>query len=1074
MPQPEEGQQPLAGDPSLDFRAGDGPDAPWNARPFVGAVSRTAGRLAARPGARGLLSCPVPVMLAEIRPGDRLVYYVYPEFVPGRIPATGRPAWHEGGYAATGVAVDLTLSDGRTLAGSALTDHHGFAADAEAQGRSRSIGVDQWNRKEVDLTPFAGAQIEAARATVSAHGAPDEVVCWLDGPFVEPAPEQREATPSDLVDTRRGSYSSRDFSRGNTVPATALPHGTLLTIPMTSESASWPYAYHRDNDAENRTPFLGLCLSHTATPWFGDWGRFHLAPALADGDTSGHRFRHCDEVARPHEYRVRLDNGIGVAAAPTRRGSAVRFAFPAGAGRVVFDERAAHGELAVLRRDSELLVIGRNGRHDPIIAGAPVVHYAVRFLGAQIAGPPAGGWTDQLEVAVDGAEVTLHVASSLIDLDHALAALDAEFPATLDEIAARAKAEWNDLLGRVTIEGASPERAVAFYSCLYRLFLYPTRIGEPDGRGGVESANVFGFRPGVRPDGPAVVAGDVTINHGFWDTYRTVWPAYALFAPAESGRLLDGFVAHYRHAGWIPRWSAPGFVDCMVGTSSDVVLADAALKRVPLADPLLAYDSALRNALTLSPEPSAGRKGLERALFLGYVPAEVHEGMSWTLENCVNDHGLARWSRALAEQFGPAHPRAAEFAANAAYFLDRSRSYPLLFDERTSFFRGRRADGGFSVADHDYDPRAWGGDYVETNAWGMNFTVPHDGRGLAGLFGGEAGLRARLDRFFAENETSEEPSWGGYGGRIHEMTEARDIRMGMFALSNQPAHHIPYLYAHTDAPHRTQEIVHECLERLFLGSEFGQGYPGDEDNGEMSAWYVLSAIGLYPLTVGSDEYVLSSPLFPRVTVADGQGGGFTVEAEGVGPGNVHIQSAHLDDEEWHHLTIGHQRLVAGSRLRFVLGPEPSDWFAGSRPGSATTDDSQGTSRDLDQVTRVRVTGSFDGFEALLDDDATTTQTLPAGGQLHWEAAEEEVVRLYTVSCGAQPEAAPTCWDLTAWSAGEPSLLDAQQEVGWRWPFETRVFAVAAPIRAGRFRLSFPDGGELAELQLLVRPGQPGA
>lgn len=605
-------------------------------------------------------------------------------------------------------------------------------------------------------------------------------------------------------------------------------------------------------------------------------------PALADGDTRGNRFRHADELARPHEYWVRLDNGIGVAAAPTRHGSAVRFDFPAGAGRVVFDERPAHGQAAVLRRDGEMLVIGRNGHHDPIIAGAPVVHYAVRFLGAQITGPEPEGWTDCLEFAVDGSEVTLHVASSLIDLDHALAALETEFAGTTPaEIAARAKAEWNDLLGRVTVEGASPDRAVTFYSCLYRLFLYPTRIGEPDRHGGTESANVFGFRPGVRPDGPAVVAGDVTVNNGFWDTYRTAWPAYALFAPAEAGRLLDGFVAHYRQAGWIPRWSAPGFVDCMVGTSSDVVLADAALKGVPLADPLLAYDSALRNALTLSPEPSAGRKGLERALFLGYVPADIHEGMSWSLENCVNDYGLARWSQALADEF-PEHPRAAEFAANAAYFLDRSRSYALLFDERTSFFRGRRADGGFSVADEVYDPgpgaattwRPTPGDELHRPARRPRAGRPARRRGRpAGpprpVLHRERGRRGAL--------------LGCVRGRIHEMTEARDIRLGVFALSNQPAHHIPYLYAHTDTPHRTQEIVHDCLERLFLGSDFGQGYPGDEDNGEMSAWYVLSAIGLYPLTVGSDEYVLSSPLFPRVTVADGQGGGFVVEAEGSAP-----------------------------------------------------------------------------------------------------------------------------------------------------------------------------------------------
>lgn len=1057
---------------ALELCEGTGPDASWNARPGVGAVSPTARRLTARAGAAGLLSHPVAIDGgAEVGPGDRLVYYLYPEFVPGRLPSAGKMAWYEGGYAATGVAVDLGFDDGRTLAASGVTDHHGFHVDAERQGRSKSIGVDQWTRKEVDLTLLAGTRVVAASVTLSAHGVSDPLVCWLDGPFLEPAAPVEAAageawSPAELVDTRRGSYSSGDFSRGNTVPATARPHGAVLTIPLTSESTSWPYAYHRDNDAENRTPFLGLSLSHTATPWFGDWGRFRLSPAPADGDTAGNRFSHAEEVARPHEYRVRLDNGIGVHAAATRHGCVVRFSYPKGSGRVVFG--GSNGEVTVLEREGRRLLAGRNRHHDPIIAGAPTVHYVVRLDIPWSSGLEPGEWTDRLDLPIDAAEVTLHIASSLIDLDHALATLERELATPPEAVAAEAKAEWNALLGRVAIEGASGDRAVSFYSGLYRLFLYPNLIGEPDGAGGIESANVFGFRPGVVPEGPAVVPGEVTINNGFWDTYRTVWPAYALFAPAEAGRLLDGFVAHFRHSGWVPRWSAPGFVDCMVGTSSDVVLADAALKGVPLTDPLLAYDSALRNALTPSPEPSAGRKGLERSLFLGYVPADVSEGMSWSLENCVNDHGLARWSQALAERLGPEHPRAAEFAANAAYFLDRSRSYLLLFDERTSFFRGRWADGSFSVPDEAYDPRAWGGDYVETNAWGMNVAAPHDGRGLAELFGGREGLRAWLDRYFTENETGEEVSWGAYQRSIHEMTEARDIRMGMFALSNQPAHHVPYLYAHTDTPHRTQEVVGECLERLFLGSDFGQGYPGDEDNGEMSAWYVLSAIGLYPLVVGSDEYVLGAPLFPRVTVDNGHGGEFVVATSGIAPGNRYIQSVHLDGQEWHRITIGHDRLMAGTRLEYVLGPEPSNWFADSYPVSATTTESFGTSRDLDQVTEVQVTGDFDGFAALVDDDATTTALLPAGGRVQWEAAAEQVVGLYTVTCGPRPEDGPARWELSALGEDE-LLLDAQEAVEWRWPFETRVFAVV-PAGAGRYRLSFPDGGELGELQLLVRTG----
>ena len=1056
--------------PGLECRAAGGPAAPWNARPGIGAVSPTALRLSAPAGASGLLSCDLVVSdAAEIRPGDQLVYYVYPEFVPERIAPVGHLAWYEGGYAATGVAVDLTFSDGRVLANSGVVDHHGFAADAESQGRSKSIGVDQWTRKAVDLTAFAGTRVQGARATMSAHGVADGLVCWLDGPFVEPATRLGE-TPADLVDTRRGTYSSGDFSRGNTVPATARPHGAVLTIPLTSESSSWPYSYHRDNDAENRTPFLGLGLSHAATPWFGDWGRFHLSPALVDGDVCG-RFSHADEVARPHEYRVLLDNGISVLAAPTRHGCTVRFTFPQGAGRVVFDERAAPGEVRLMEHDGDLLVVGRNRHRDPIVAGAPITHYAVRFGRRGVVGSEPGDWTDRVEVVVPDREVTLCVASSLIDLDHALATLDREFvaggPAA---VAAEAKAEWNELLGRVTVEGASPDRLVAFYSCLYRLFLYPNLIGEADGRGGVESANVFDFQPGVPPDATGPVPDDVAINNGFWDTYRTAWPAYALLAPAEAGRLLDGFLAHFRHSGWMPRWAAPGFIDCMVGTSSDVVLADALLKGVPLADPLLAYDSALRNALTPSPESSAGRKGLERSLFLGFVPAAIPEGVSWSLENCINDYGLARLSQLLLDRFGRDHPRAAELAANAAYFLDRSLGYALLFDERTSFFRSRKEDGGFAATEAHFDPRAWGDGYVETNAWGMNFAAPHDGHGLAELFGGREALRLRLDRYFLENEIGDESSWGGYRRGIHEMTEARDIRMGMFALSNQPAHHVPFLYAHTDSPHRMQEIVRECLERLFLGSDFGQGYPGDEDNGEMSAWFVLSAIGLYPLTVGSGEYVLCSPLFPRVELHNGQGGRLVVETTGIAPGNAYIQSVQLNGREWRSVTIDHDRLVAGGHLRIELGASASDWFSGSYPASATTATAFGTSRDLDQVAEVHVTGTFDGIEKLVDDDAATAARLPVGGCVQWQASEQRAVWLYTVTCGPQPSDGPRHWELAALDDGVVARLDVQHAVGWRWPYETRVFAIAAPRPASRYRLSFLDQAEVevAEVQLLTR------
>src|SRR3954453_4198557 len=366
------------------------------------------------------------------------------------------------------------------------------------------------------------------------------------------------------------------------------------------------------------------------------------------------------------------------------------------------------------------------------------------------------------------------------------------------------------------------------------------------------------------------------VNSGFWDTYRTAWPAYAFLYPKLTAERVDGFVQQYRDGGGIARWSSPGYADCMTGTSSDVSFAAAYLKGVELPDPLATYEAGLRNA-TVAPEATeVGRKGVETGFFTGYVSTDTEEGVSWSLEAYLNDFGLA----AMAERLADAFPdRRSQLLEEAVYLRRRSLNYVLLFDPAVNFFQGRRPDGAFAKAVEDFDPEEWGGDFTETDGWNFAFHVAHDPRGLANLSGGPAGLEAKLDEYFSTPELAVKK--GTYSIVIHEMVEAQAVRMGQFGFSNQPAHHIAWMYNYAGAPHKTQAIAREVLTRLFVGEQIGQGYPGDEDNGEMSAWSLFGALGIYPLRVGAPEYAVGSPLFPRVTVTPLGGSPLVITASNV-------------------------------------------------------------------------------------------------------------------------------------------------------------------------------------------------
>ena len=420
-----------------------------------------------------------------------------------------------------------------------------------------------------------------------------------------------------------------------------------------------------------------------------------------------------------------------------------------------------------------------------------------------------------------------------------------------------------------------------------------------------------------------MVDGKVYVNNGFWDTYRTTWSAYSLLTPKMAGELVDGFVQQYRDGGWIARWSSPGYANLMTGTSSDAAFADAFVKGVPGLKARDTYDAAVKNATVAPPgdpwNPSIGRKGQIVAPFLGYTPSRVSEGVSWALEGDINDFGIANMAQKLAaETSSPAQKR--RLQEEREYFLSRSQNYVNMFDPAIRFFQGRDASGRWKSSPPDYDPLVWGHehDYTETDGWNFAFHTPHDGQGLANLYGGRDALAHKLDTFFSTPETANFP--GSYGGTIHEMIEARDVRMGQWGFSNQVSHHIPYMYDYAGQPAKAQEKVREVLRRLYLGSEIGQGYGGDEDNGETSAWYLFSALGFYPLQVGSENYVIGSPLFKKATVHLENGRDLVVKAPDNSARNVYVQGLKLNGAAYDRSYISHRRHRRRRDARVRHGP----------------------------------------------------------------------------------------------------------------------------------------------------------
>ncbi|UQA92571.1 GH92 family glycosyl hydrolase [Streptomyces halobius] len=974
-------------------------------------------------------------------------------------------------YPATHAAVDLAFTDGTYLSELHAVDQYGAPLTPQGQAAAKTLYVNQWNNRESRIGAVAaGKTIDRILIAYDAPSAPKTAPSfrgWVDDLTIAPkAPEKRLAHLSDYAVTTRGTLSSGSFSRGNTFPATAVPNGFNFWTPVTNAGSSdWLYEYARKNNADNLPTLQAFSASHEPSPWMGDRQTFQVMPSAAAGVPDASRsaralpFHHANEIAKPHYYGVTFDNGLKAEITPTDHAAMMRFTFPGDDASLIFDNVNNEGGLSLSVEQG--VVTGYSDVKSGLSVGATRLFVYGVFdapvtSGGRLDGGGGKDVTGYLRFK-PGADrtVTMRIATSLIGVDQARANLSREIPdgTSFARVKDRAQKQWDDILGRIEVEGAGRDQLTTLYSNLYRLYLYPNSGSEQVGS---RIRYASPFSPQVGPDTPThtgskIVDGAVYVNNGFWDTYRTTWPAYSLLTPKRAGKMVDGFVQQYKDGGWISRWSSPGYADLMTGTSSDVAFADAYAKGVKF-DAESAYEAALKNATVAPPSPGVGRKGMTTSPFLGYTSTDTREGASWALEGYLNDFGISRMGKAL---YAKTHnPR---YKEESDYFLGRAQNYVKLFDDRVGFFQGKDEKGDWRLPADRFDPRVWGHDYTETNAWSFAFTAPQDTRGLANLYGGRAALAEKLDAYFATPETAAKEFAGSYGHVIHEMTEARDTRMGMYGHSNQPSHHIAYTYNAAGQPYKTQEKVRDVLSRLYLGSEIGQGYPGDEDNGEMSAWYVFSSLGFYPLVMGQGEYAVGSPLFTKATVHLENGHDLVIKAPHNNPENIYVQGLRVNGKPWNSTALPHSLLARGGTLEFTMGAQPSAWGTGKNaaPTSITRDDKvpspPGDVADPDH--------------GPLYDNTSATSAPLTGTPVDLKKATR--VTSYTLT-SADRATAPTGWRLEGSTDGERwTPLDHRTDEPFTWNRQTRVFTVDRPGSYRHYRLVPDSRSTLAEVELLA-------
>ena len=719
-----------------------------------------------------------------------------------------------------------------------------------------------------------------------------------------------------------GTQSSFELSTGNTYPATARPWGMNFWTPQTGKMGDgWQYVYTANK-------IRGFKQTHQPSPWINDYGQFSLMPVTGkpefDEDKRASWFSHKGEVSHPYYYKVYLaEHDVVTELTPTERAVMFRFTFPDNDSYVVVDAFDRGSFIRIIPEENKIIgYTTRNSGGVPdnfknyfvIEFDKPFVYRAtfsndvepkrkkdkvslslkrdVMEQTAFHAGAVIGFKTGKGEV------VHARVASSFISFGQAEANLCELGTDTFDVLVQKGKDAWNRVLGKIEVEGGTDEQYRTFYSCLYRSLLFPRKFYEMDAEG----------RPiHYSPYNGKVLPGYLYTDTGFWDTFRCLFPLLNLMYPSVNREIQEGLINTYKESGFFPEWASPGHRGCMVGNNSASVLVDAYMKGVRVEDVESLYKGLLHGTENVHPQASStGRLGYEYYNRLGYIPYDVsiNENAARTLEYAYDDWCIYRLAKELKRP-----------QKEISLFAKRALNYKNLFDSESKLMRGKNKDGKFQKP---FSPLKWGDAFTEGNSWHYSWSVFHDPQGLIDLMGGKEMFVTMLDSVFAVPPVFDDSY---YGQVIHEIREMTVMNMGNYAHGNQPIQHMIYLYDYAGQPWKAQYWLREVMNRMYTSAP--DGYCGDEDNGQTSAWYVFSALGFYPVCPGTDEYILGAPLFRKATLHFENGNDLVLSAPENSEGNRYIDQMEVNGQSYTANFLKHGEMLKGGKIEFRMSAYPN-------------------------------------------------------------------------------------------------------------------------------------------------------
>lgn len=713
-------------------------------------------------------------------------------------------------------------------------------------------------------------------------------------------------SPVDYVSTLVGSLSKPSLSTGNTYPAIARPWGMNFWSPQTGKMGDgWMYRYDADK-------IRGFKQTHQPSPWMNDYGQFSIMPVTGSlkfkEDDKASWFSHKAEIATPYYYSVYLaDHDVTTEITPTERAARFRLTFPkTDSAYVVIDAfdkgsyvKIIPGENKIIGYSTKnsggvpdnfknffVLEFDKPFESSGIFSGD---HYRANVLefNGDHAGAVVGFKTKK------GEQVNVKVASSFISTEQAQLNLKEIGNKDFDALKAEGKASWNKAMSRVAVSGGSVDQVRTFYSNLYRTLLFPRMFFEYDAQGKVVHYSPYNGK---------VLPGYMFTDTGFWDTFRCLFPFLNLVYPDMNVKMQEGLVNAYKESGWLPEWASPGLRNIMVGNNSASVVADAYIKGLKGYDIETLYEALVHGANNAGPMTAVGRAGVDYYKELGYVPYDVkiNENAARTLEYAYDDFAIYQLAKKLNKP-----------QKEIDLYRKRSLNYKNLFDKETGLMRGKNKDGQFQKP---FNPFKWGDAFTEGNSWHYTWSVFHDVQGLIDLMGGKKAFATKLDSVFQLPPVFDDSY---YGGVIHEIREMQIANMGNYAHGNQPIQHMIYLYNYANEPWKAQYWVRETMNRLYQATP--DGYCGDEDNGQTSAWYVFSALGFYPVAPATNEYVLGAPLFKEAKISLPSGKEILIHAPNNSQDNRYIQQAKVNGAIYTKNFLKHEDLLKGAVIDFDMG-----------------------------------------------------------------------------------------------------------------------------------------------------------